>query len=777
MFRILKLFLSSFLSNIKLMDMLGENINFTIDKKPTFKTVAGGTLSIFLYFIVAIMCWSFGRQIINPFKKSNPVISYHEKISKNPQNITFTNTSFIFGIRLEDEDSNYFNHSEYLHHTLHYNFRNYLSKEKTSKELKLISCTDPKFVIEGNTIGPDDFFEGINRSEWLCPDLREHNNLTISGDWEDTEIKFLEFKLSFCKEIKNKDNNKIEYHDCKNHTELLKDKLKENNYYVSILLKRFRVDYNNYKDPYDYKMTKIYNRIYDKLKKKDEIRLSKLIFIDDRGYIFEKDDPIIDEEDLLKENDVDIFVNHDFNSFKTSSGSSNLNKNTEITNETNNHYTLDIISESVTRVYKRRYKKIQEVIAEVGGSFQYFLFTFKFFYCIYANFRFDLLLFNRLVNIPDYLKINNNAFNNKMGSITGKFSIDDQKKNNKILDNGIKKKKGANNPEEGNKEDGWKKGNIKKMSKFEIKKKIKNYEMEMNVFSYFKNKNANNKLMKQKFLDNELIKEQQPRNIRADQEISFNNPDVSANKLINLKNNQSKNKILPNELKDLEANNNIESSKDVIADATKKNPNAITPKVEEKETSKRVEFKEEKADNSKNNTNNNNDSNINNIFALEENDAESKKNSESIVRKDTLADTESNKEFAQSIYDSYKNKKNTVNLFFIHYLCIIFKCTKRKKFYYYMKNKVSEKFLSKFDIFYYFKKIRNLNLIKKLLFTENQLKLVDFISNKYYTIDSLKKLKTENFLLEEKEFLECYKNLDENNKIDCKILEEINNEM
>lgn len=757
---------SSSLSSIKLMDILGENINFTIDKKTTFKTVYGGILSLFLYVIYIIMFYHFGKNILNPYGKSNPNISYEEKISKIPQNITFNKTHFLFGIRIEDEDSNYFNHTNYFYHSLLYKIYDYKSKIFNEKNLKLRSCADLNFTIEGNTIDGDskDFFHSVNMSEWLCPDLSEETDLTISGDWEDDIIKYLEFKLSFCKEQK-KQKNEINFSDCKNHSEFLNHMLMQNNYYVSIILKRFRTDYKNYADPYDYKLMKIYNKIYDKLKKTDELHLSKVMFIDDKGLIFEKDEINIYDEELAE--DKDIFISNDFNSFKSSSGYSNINE-LNITKDTNTHYSLHIISESVTRIYKRKYKKIQEVIAEVMGSMEYFLFLFKLFYCAYANFRFDMLLFNRLVNIPDYLKINNNVFNNKMGHLSRKYRNDNQNQIN--IPNDVINNKKINNKAQENKEKKSKTEIIKKILKFEIKKKLKNNEMEMNVFSFFKNKN----IMKQNFLENEQVKEQELFNSKNFNEASICNTSIPTNKTIS-KNIQVKNKFLSKDFNESELNNNKNIRNNKIASEDKDNIKIFSQNknAEEKDISKKTEPKEEKADISftididpKNKSN----------IVIEDN-SQSNSNIEPIIKSNTLEVTEVNKEFVQSIYDSYKNKKNTVNLIFIHYICIFFRCTKRKKFYFYMKDKVSERFLSKFDIFYYFKKIRNINLIKKILFTKNQMKLVDFISNKYYTIDNLKKLRTKNDLLEEEEFLKCYKNLDENNMIDGKILEEINNEM
>lgn len=752
-----KIFQTSFnyiISNSKALDFLGENISFTINKKNTFKTVMGGFLSSVLYLLYMTMFYYFGREL---YKKSNPIISYEEKITPEPQTIEFNQTHFIFGVRIENEDNKYFNHSKYLHANLIYWVLNTSDSTKNEwKNIPLRSCADLHFRIEENH---KSFFESINKSEWLCPDINNFGKVNLTGDWEDTIIKYFEFKFSFCEDVgvqyNEKENRNLTHAtNCKDYKEFLNDKLANDRFYVSLILKRFRTDYQNYTNPYDYKLTKLYNRLYSKITKYDEVRLSIIEFIDDTGLIFE-----IEESDYR-------FRSFDFNSYKSRSGYTDI-LNEGITKENNNHYSLDIISESVMRNYKRKYKKIQEVLAEVMGFMEWIIFVTKILCSAYSNFRFDMLLFNRLVNIPDYLKINKNVFNNKIGMSLNRNNIENISKilnlynennTNNIIDE-------RNNQVNKNKHNDHNKDNSKMTSRFEIKKKIKKYEMEMNLFSKFEKceNKITHKTMKQKFLENESEKQQTE--INENEIENTKNIDILSSKE-DLKSVNFINPFLTNEPNMVETNNEttLNSIKSIPNVSDIINDHKIEAANERDESKLNIEA--EKIDSFSNLRLTNNNITTTN-----------KSPSKSDLKNINKNNTDSEKEFAESIYESYKNKKNTVSLFFFHYICILLKCTKRKRFYFYMKDKVSERFLSKFDIFYYFKKIRNINLIKKFIFTNNQMRLVDFISNKYYTIDNLKQLRSENFLLEEEEFLKCYRSLDENNTIDSKILYEINKEM
>lgn len=70
--------------------------------------------------------------------------------------------------------------------------------------------------------------------------------------------------------------------------------------------------------------------------------------------------------------------------------------------------------------------------------------------------------------------------------------------------------------------------------------------------------------------------------------------------------------------------------------------------------------------------------------------------------------------------------------------CLIRKKSKLLK----LVEKSSEKCYDNFDIFYYFRNIKNLNLVKKCIFNREQNKFVNFISGKY---TSQEKLKEKNF--------------------------------
>ena len=73
--------------------------------------------------------------------------------------------------------------------------------------------------------------------------------------------------------------------------------------------------------------------------------------------------------------------------------------------------------------------------------------------------------------------------------------------------------------------------------------------------------------------------------------------------------------------------------------------------------------------------------------------------------------------------DKKKDEENSISYF--GYLC------KKRKTKYLAIDQFYEKFEEKFDIFFYFKKIKSLNLMKKLLLNKQKINFVDNLSEKY----------------------------------------------
>lgn len=115
-------------TQVKASDFIGEAVTFTINGNRTFKTLFGGFLSILLYACYFYFFYIFGTDFI---LKKNPTVYFESKKTEETQNLTFTNKSFVFAFRMEDENQKTVNIDLYGYANLKYvNFNKALNKKK-----------------------------------------------------------------------------------------------------------------------------------------------------------------------------------------------------------------------------------------------------------------------------------------------------------------------------------------------------------------------------------------------------------------------------------------------------------------------------------------------------------------------------------------------------------------------------------------------------------------------------------------------------------------------
>ena len=122
----------------------------------------------------------------------------------------------------------------------------------------------------------------------------------------------------------------------------------------------------------------------------------------------------------------------------------------------------------------------------------------------------------------------------------------------------------------------------------------------------------------------------------------------------------------------------------------------------------------------------------------------------------------------KNAFEKFKIKKKKVNISYLGYL---FSCEKRSNKYNAI-DQFSEKFEEKIDIVYYFKKHKNIDLLKKMLLDENQNKFIDLLSEKYnfkFKDEKSKKLNKQNTI----ELRSSFKNLNSKDDINKKIIEKL----
>jgi hypothetical protein len=194
-------------------------------------------------------------------------------------------------------------------------------------------------------------------------------------------------------------------------------------------------------------------------------------------------------------------------------------------------------------------------------------------------------------------------------------------------------------------------------------------------------------------------------------------------KYLNIKHNNSN--YIKEIIENINENNNINNTKQL------KKSNEIEIKKEENLINNINKYSNIKLNlNVKdNNDDNNNNLSDRNLFEKNENQNQNQ---------------EKFKSYTEMIFNKFKELKNKINFKIFDLLISIGNKNYKYKSISKLYEIYSEKFNEKFDIFYYMKLDKKIELNQKILFDKDQIKIIDFISNKNFKV-SLNKIDNENF--------------------------------
>ncbi len=364
--------MKSFLTKI---DVYGTKFHFFTFNKLKFQTCIGGLLTIIIYFLALLLIYIFGK---NFFYRKNPSYTY-SSISENYEKISLTKEKVTIAFRLEDNNGFTLNMSNYFYPVITYYV--YEPDEKYhqysyEEQIKTRKCVNKDFENDEK----NNLLEMYG--DLFCVDLEDRK---FGGSWNNDFLYYFDVALYFCKDGQNY------YHNNTNCMSLnyLNDLFLKEEIYMTFYFSTINFRVNNIKEPFSRKHDIHYCVLDNKLRKSDKIYIKKDILNDDKGWLFNSpknysvwgvdtiktDYQVISHEEMSQDNFSSYIYNANFYM--------SLQKN----------------------YYTRRYSKIQDIIAIVGGLFTFFNFIGK---TIYVTFNLSL----KKIKIID-LFLDLNSDNNK----------------------------------------------------------------------------------------------------------------------------------------------------------------------------------------------------------------------------------------------------------------------------------------------------------------------------------------------------------------------------
>lgn len=258
------------------------------------------------------------------FKKKSPISSVQSIATSSRPALNFNSLNFGVAFGLTDNENKFYGDKSYKSYFSIFMAWYYFSSSgelMASDYKELENCKESDLVSHGSA------FKDLGLKDAFCP---TKSNFTLEGYWDEKATKYVEISVVRC-------DNETEI--CKSDEEIYEF---FQNKYLNIYFSDNIIDVNNYLQP----IKKIYkNRFFlmdSKMSKKITFNFKKVQFINDDGIIFSDENTI---ESFMFGNTETDYMSNDL----TWIGSILLYSSPEI------------------YVVTRRYQKLQEVIANLGG--------------------------------------------------------------------------------------------------------------------------------------------------------------------------------------------------------------------------------------------------------------------------------------------------------------------------------------------------------------------------------------------------------------------------
>ena len=345
-----------------------ENIDFisqgpllSIQKETKIKSWFGGILSFIICTGILLFTWFLGNPIIY---KNRPELLIQQDTMDDLKsyNLSAKNSFFAMSFLTTSGD----HHPKFLDsvNITAVFWKSVVNEEENNDDyfhneiisLNLIPCN--------SNHNKDNYFSEAELQSMLC--LPEDYDLDFLGDFTERAVNFLYYEVKLCQNTTDRVCPPIEE---------MKEAI-DFGYYLYFHLKDYYIDTKNYTHPYKTRYSVIYSRINFELYKEVEVFLGRLELNTDKGLVTE---------------DHDIQTNFQFNKRLQDFS---LNTNGVIA-------TVWVYINKDITYYTRRYLKIQELGASIGGIFKFFLLFCMIVNYVFNKFNMNLKLINMIYNFEE----------------------------------------------------------------------------------------------------------------------------------------------------------------------------------------------------------------------------------------------------------------------------------------------------------------------------------------------------------------------------------------
>jgi len=371
----------------KIIDLLGQKPKFLIEGKEKFTTMISGILSILIYILAALACFFFGREL---YLKRDPIVIVSNSFDNSPRDFNLTKEKFAFFIGIQNSESSYQIDERIF--SVNFISRKFIKKtdEKGNvdydMDLKMNKMETCNLTKHFNNF--QHLFKDQELNKLYCLDNDAIKDLSLQGTWGDPVFQLFQIQVTSCKNSTEDNNtNNIQNPICASKAEI-DEKLKGGFFVVNYVDSIFEP--KNYTHPQKYVRRNFYTSMSNKFFKELSFYMKNIDYLTESGFILDQ-----------QTNDYFLQLDYSYEIYDF--------------RESNEFFFCNFRLSYNRDIYYRKYIKIQDVIAQVGGFFKGIMIIAKFLDFWYSKSSFFINLLNSLYFFEDFNE---------------KFSILDQK--NKI---------------------------------------------------------------------------------------------------------------------------------------------------------------------------------------------------------------------------------------------------------------------------------------------------------------------------------------------------------
>lgn len=346
---------------MKKLDIYGQQMKIMLNKQYSIQTAVGSWLTIITIFLVLIFTWFIGKDIIY---KEKPISYIQSDLTEKYLNINITKQTFPFSFTMTDNDNVPLVDFSYLTIKL-FTYEYELDEKTDTYRVKNLTEHDTKFCEYSDfPIIKKSLFDDAQLSLTLCP--KEHISFNLFGSWHENKLKFIQISVEKCKNSTNSDIL------CKTNDEIKK--------YIGNLTVNLNLYYsdtkvliNNNTNPVEYLTASRFKYVVSEYYKEIVYTIQTHNIYTDNGFLFST----AEETNFFK-------LVEDFTDFR------------QISESYLQLLVFEIYSSNISQSYYRRYLKIPDIIASMGGILKVFSLTFLYLNTIFSEVEKNIAIVNEV---------------------------------------------------------------------------------------------------------------------------------------------------------------------------------------------------------------------------------------------------------------------------------------------------------------------------------------------------------------------------------------------